>query len=366
MKIFVLLVLSLLSYQTLAFAKINVTMINPAVPGTPFWDRVTAAAQGAANSLNINLTVIYGNNNRVYYYNVIAELLKKSQKPDYIILSPYSGSATGTFTLLNDAKVPFVTLERTLHPQEQNSIGLPQQNYPFWLGEIFHDNTLAGKLLGQELIKKAQRKLGTQLADKPFQAVGISGSFSGESDDRVKGFIKAVREHGNTNVQQIVSAGWSRETSRTITHQLSKRYQEIDIIWTAADELSLGVVDVINTGSSSLEQSTVVIGGIDWTPEAISKVKTKEIDVTVGGHFMQSAWALVKIFDHHQGINVFDDSSKNKVYKLEAITDNNINRFLPLSKKINWDQVDFKRFSLFYNKDKKDYDFGFKHIINQL
>lgn len=63
--------------------------INPSVPGTPFWDRVSDVVKTAANDLNIKLTIIYGRDNRILHHQSVREVATYADKPDYVIMSAY-------------------------------------------------------------------------------------------------------------------------------------------------------------------------------------------------------------------------------------------------------------------------------------
>jgi len=130
--------------------------------------------------------------------------------------------------------------------------------------------------------------------------------------------------------------------------------------------MALGVMDAISSGHSKMTNNEVVIGGIDWTPEAIKKIQEKKMDASVGGHFMQAAWALVKIYDHHHGINVFTKSANTVTYDLEVITKRNVEQYIAIAEHIDWSSIDFKRFSLFHNQKIKEHDFSFKRVIEQI
>jgi len=357
---------------------LNVVFINPSVPGTAFWDRVSAVAIATANDLNINLTIVYGRDNRILHHQAVQEVVSNTSKPDYVIMSAYGGNAEQQYQLLNNAKIPFVTLERTLHETEQRSIGLPQEKYSYWLGEIFHDNVYAGQLLGNELITAMLEKRSNKQLN--YKAVGISGNFSGESDDRVTGFKTSTNLHDLSNkefgditasklkidVLQVVRAGWSRERSRSIIYRLSERYGNIDIVWAASDGMALGVIDAMNSGLSRINPETVVIGGIDWTKEGINKIKQGELTASVGGHFMQASWALIKIYDYKMGLSVFKKSANSKTYDLEVINQDNIDDFMPLANAVNWDKINFKSYSRYQNPKLKQYKFSLKHVINSV
>lgn len=339
---------------------IKVTFINPSIPGTPFWDRVTAAAVAAAEDLSIELTVLYGRDNRIFNLETITQAVNAQDKPDYLIFMTYDGNSEQTYALVEAAKIPFITIERTLQSKEQALVSLPQLKYKYWLGEIFHDNILAGKLLSDSLIAEAKLLYG----DKPLNVVGISGSFSGESNERTLGLEKSIAEHINAKLLQIVPAIWSRERSRHIIHQLSSRFGHIDIAWTASDGMALGVLDSIESGHGTINPK-MLIGGIDWTVEAINKIKSGELTASVGGHLMQTAWALVKIFDHHHGYNVFVKGANEKTYDLEVINKHNIMRYFILARKVNWQQVDFKRFTL-KESQQEHYQFSFDSMLSEL
>lgn len=356
MKYYYAFVLALFAFTSSA---VNVVFVNPSVPGTAFWDRVTDTAIAAANDLDIELKVVYGRDNRIYNLEAIQKVIAGANRPNYIIFMPYDGNSEATFNSLERAKIPFVTLERTLHGEEHELIGFPQENYKYWLGEIYHDNIFAGKILAEELIKQARKNK----PNKALSIVGISGSYSGESDDRVLGLSNQVKIDKNSKLLQVVPAIWSRERSRLIIHQLASRFGNIDIAWTASDGMALGVMDSIQ--SNALGNVDIKIGGIDWTVEAIQQVKKGGLSASVGGHFMQTAWAIVKIFDHHNGKQVFKKGDQPKTYDLEVISKNNIDQYLILANKVNWHKVDFAQFSLIKG-DLEQYHFSFEDLLKQL
>ncbi|MDG1750819.1 MAG: ABC transporter substrate-binding protein [Thalassotalea sp.] len=338
---------------------IEVTFINPSIPGTPFWDRVTAIAKAAADDLQINLTVVYGKDNRIFNLEAIVLVASQERKPDYLLFMPYDGNSEVSFSTLENSKIPFITLERTLLEDEQSFVSLPQVKYKYWLGEIFHDNAVAGELLADSLIASA-RKTNSE----PLNIVGLAGSFSGESNQRTSGLQRSVDKHENVNLLQVVPAIWSRERSRYIIHQVSSRFGKVDIAWAASDGMALGVLDSVKSGYNEVNPD-MKIGGIDWTVEAIEKVKSNNLVATVGGHIFQAAWGLIKIFDHHHNKTVFDKGIDKKTYDLQIIDQSNINDFYVLAKKVDWQRIDFNIFTLTSTK-KMQYNFDIALIMNVL
>jgi len=93
---------------------IEVTFINPSFKGSPFWQEVSDIANVAASDLNISLKIIYSGGHRLLQKEQIDKLITQENKPDYVIFLPYDGTALATFNKLEQAKLPFVTLERSL------------------------------------------------------------------------------------------------------------------------------------------------------------------------------------------------------------------------------------------------------------
>ncbi len=339
---------------------VNITFVNPSVPGTPFWDRVSAAARAAANDLNFNLSIVYGGDNRIFHFDAIKKIAESQYKPDFVIFMPFDGNAIHTFQLLEHAKIPFVTIERTVHADKQAELGLPQVKFHYWLGEVFHDNVSAGKLLANSLINAASE----QSKRSDLKIAAISGSFSGESSHRVEGLQASLNQHDDVHLLQVVHANWSRERSRRIIYQLANRFGEIDIVWAASDGMALGVLDSVASGDKNLNPN-IVVGGIDWTVEAIEQVSQGNLVASVGGHFMQAAWALIKLYDHQHNVNVFKKGVSGKSYELEAITQKNIEHFRFLAQKVDWDKIDFKSFTLTHSKQAQ-YQFSFTHLVQLL
>ena len=107
MKFTLFLVIFLYSFSVKA---IHITFVNPSISGYDFWDRVTYAFLDAAKDLNVNVEVLYGQDNRVFNHQKIVEITNKAVKPDYVIFMPYSGNAKAAFDLLEEHEIPFITL----------------------------------------------------------------------------------------------------------------------------------------------------------------------------------------------------------------------------------------------------------------
>jgi len=347
---------------TFPASAINVTFINPSMQGNGFWDQVNRVAFAAANNLNISFKVVQSGGHRLLQKEIINNIISQEFKPDYVIFLPYDGTAFDTFTKLEHAKIPFVTLERTVFPDLQNKLGVPQQYFKFWLGEIYHDNKKAGRLLASALFQASKQSLAVT---NNLNVVAISGDMSGHSSERNAGLIEELEQDSNFALAQIVNARWERKIAGNMFIGLFRRYQDIQVVWTAADVMALGVADVASGHGKTINQD-LFIGGFDWTSEALQAIKENRYTASVGGHFMQTAWALVKIYDYSNGKQAFSGNDNLPSYQLQIIDKNNIDDYQVLLNNPNWDKVDFLQFSLTHQANLTRYQFDFYKVLNQL
>lgn len=359
MKSFAVLIVTLFAFNVYA---IDVTLVNPALEGNKFWDRVTAVSYAAAKDLNINLTVVYANGNRRSQYEKIKEICESRKKPDFLIISPWFGNAKMTFEMINNANIPFITMERTLRKAERLIVGHPMTNYPYWLGEIYHDNTYAGYLLGTSLIEQA---IKASPPDKTIRIIGIGGTPNGESRNRINGLIDAANQYDNVNVIHVLDANWFAEESKKVVYKLASRYNSFDVIWAASDDMAHGAAEAVSSNKTKLTINNTTIGGIDWTIEAIRSIKSGYLNASVGGHIMQGAWALIQIFDHMNGKEVFMKGDQPPIYNLSLINKGNIDQFSVIAEQPDWGRVNFFSLTRTGNADSSQL-FSVQAVIEQI
>ncbi len=330
--------------------------------GNDFWDQVNEVALAAASDLNISFDIVQSGGHRLLQKELINNIISQDTKPDYVIFMPYDGTAFDSFTKLEQAKIPFITLERTVFPDLQNKLGVPQQYFKFWLGEIYHDNKKAGQLLASTLFKASKQNLAVT---KSLNVIGISGDMSGQSSERNAGLVEELEQDTDFSLAQIVNGRWERDIASDMFIGLLRRYKDIQVIWTAADIMALGIADVANAQGKTINQN-LFIGGFDWTLEALQAIKENRYTASVGGHFMQAAWALVKIYDYNKGKPAFAISANATSYQLQLIDRNNIDDYQVLLNAPDWDKVDFLQFSLSHQSDLTDYQFDFSRVLGEL
>lgn len=344
-----LLVLFCLSYSVMA--KQTVLFVNPSVVDDPFWSKVQAITKHAAEQLGFELHAIYGEGNRHIQLQELKKYLEYQDKPDYAMLILYPGAAVETIKMLEQYKVPFITLEETISGEEKQAIEAPGKKFKYWLGEVYHDNYQAGFELAKTLHQQIEPKVEAK-------AVLINGHYGSESDMRARGAVDYFSSHG-VKVAQEVHASWSEKLSTEQTLKLFKRHANINIVWAASDLMAIGAMKACK--SVCLDDQNVVFGGFDWLSVGLQKVASGQTHASVGGHFMMGAWALVSLYDF-QHKHPYWSEHKALVIPMGIITKKNVLDYQWMNNNPNWGLIDYKSKSLHLNK-QSEYEL---HLIPEI
>ncbi|CAM4343101.1 ABC transporter substrate-binding protein [Pseudoalteromonas ostreae] len=350
MKYFLIIILVGFTFHLNAQDKsFSVLFVNPSVEGDPFWGKVQNIMTVAAKQNNIALDVIYGEGNRYIQLAELKKYLQYRASPDYVVLLNYPGGAEQSLNLLEQYKVKFITLEQTIIGEERNTIGDPKQHYKFWLGEIYHDNFIAGKKLAQTLITSAQQR------NIIPHVIAINGHYGSESDARSDG-LKSYLTENKLELSQTVYASWSKPEAMEKTRKLIQRYPQTNIIWSASDLMALGAYSAVKNA----DQKNYIIGGFDWLNDNLRLIKQGKITASVGGHFMMGGWALITLVDLHDGIDYWQRHTAIAI-DLDVITAKNIAQYEHLIDVQDWSFIDFSRYRL-QSKGNVSYQFNVKNL----
>lgn len=333
MKIIVLVTTLLFSQFASA---INVILIIPDKKGPAFWTMVHEVSAASAKSLNIELEVIYGGENRFITLEIIEGIIARKIKPDYIIFRPFHGNTTSVFDQVEAKGILFVTLEQAFSGKEAMALQQPKQKYKHWIGEIAYDNVNGGMLLLNTLLKEHK----IRHPDVKPSIIGIGGDFDNLSLSRQQVF-KNLANSDDIGLNQIFPTYWDPKNISNNFGMMIERYPHTNIFWCAGDQLALETFEQ----HQQLVNKPTVVGGFDWLPDALLKIQQGELTASVGGHFLMGAIALTKILDYQYGIDRY--SASPNLYDFEVITNENVDRYLDFIQQEKWQEVDFNQFSAF-------------------
>lgn len=346
-------------------ASFNVLFINPQKKELEFWREITGFLQVAAESLGVQLQIVYGEGDPLRAAKLAKDLTQSDVKPDYLMHVLGMGFGHRTLQLSEDAKIKSFTFNSDILPADETLVSLPRRKYPHWIGHMIPDDTRAGKRLGEFLIHTALHQHAIAADDK-VHIIALSGaSNSSSSQQRRKGLMEAIASEPKAVLDQSIFSGWERNQAQFKTCILFDRHPNAQVIWAVSDLLALGARDCLTQKAQETAPRNVLIGGVDGIPEALDAIRKGELAATLSGHFMEAAWALVLLYDYHHGIDFIDDPGI-RYSQLQLINQANIDLYSPLFVRHNWRQIDFKKFSKAANPQLKTYDFSMDKVLDAM
>lgn len=319
--------LSLSSYSK--SNELDVVFIVPNKPGQMFWDLTVNVARAVAIDLRIHFDVVYANSDRFAVMAAVEDLVKRDDKPDYVIMRPFWGIEESIFRKLRLANIPFVTIESSFDSNKINA-----DLHKNWISKVEYDNYQGGKLLAETLIQVASLRY----SHRPIEILGIGGDFDLVSINRQKYLAELHKDTTQQNiVHQVIPFYWNVHDVKLKLPILLKRYPQTKVLWVAGDEMALAAI-----ASHRNSAKGRVIGGFDWVVPALVKIKNGEMHASVGGHFLMASHALIDIYKHHY--NLVDNHEPREKLNYELIDEQNIEQYLPFFKNELWKTVSYKPF----------------------
>lgn len=331
----------------------------------PFWSRVHDFITAAAQDLNIDLDILYYSGDYIGLAEKVEQKLRNNRlKPDLMIYHNHKKTAKQILDLGEKYKVKSLIFNAGISQDERKALGNPGEKYKEWICEMLPNDKEAGYILLNTLVKKAN-----QLKNKPLEIIAIAGSkVSGASIRRLSGLEKALNEDKSLVLNQIFYADWSAEKTYNAFDFIMGRYPNTSIFWTASDKMAMSIVKRGEEKGLKAGKDFSV-GGIDWIKEVIPYIEEKRMTVSVGGHYVEGAWALIVAYDYLNGKNI-DEINKNiYVTNLYPITADKLIEYKDFDKMLsikNINKIDFRKFSKKHNRSLKNYDFNLEKIIVML
>jgi ABC-type sugar transport system substrate-binding protein len=350
--------------HALAAPRMKVAFIEASSPG-PWSDSVQAAMYAAAGDLGIELVIHEAGHWPGETLVRVRELLNGPDRPDYLLVTVHRAIGARVLELAEQARVPVFVINSGLLEEERARYGGPREHFHQWIGQMLPDDEQAGHDLANRLLDEALRQKKVA-PDGRVQLVALGGTpVDQPSIEREKGLRRAVSERGDVTLLQVVPGDWTSQEAQRKTPLILRRYPETAVIWAASDALALGAIASLHPLGHE-PGTDVLLGGVNWSPRALEAVGRGEMVASVGGHFLEGAWALVLLHDHHHGL----DFARERVdwrSEMLTITRENLGRCLAfLGDRQSWEEIDFRAFSKVENPDLRRYTFSFEALLDQL
>ena len=316
----------------------------------PFWDNVVRYAQSVAHDLGDTLGVIdFGDDIEVLVDSVETVCREGA---DGIIFQSFRNSGEQVLRIAEKYGTPAFLINTEI----QNIDFVPRTKYRYWVGKMTPDDTTAGTTLIQQLLSLAGDK-----GIENLHVLGIEGNPQQEASiQRRKGLENYLRYAQNLESFEIVQGNWDPDTASSLFKEHYKQNPEINIVWCANDNMALAVAGTVEQMGL---KGKVLIGGIDWDPRALRAIGKESMHVTLGGHFIEGAWAALLLSDY---LNGFDFANEGIDYTthMPAITSKNLEVFSYFLA-LNPDDIDFRYYSK-SNPGRREYTLDLAQVSREL
>jgi ABC-type sugar transport system substrate-binding protein len=327
----------------------------------PFWQKTELMSGCAAADLGINLEIKRASN-RFESARIAIETINSEEKPDYLVTFFRIGTS---FSILEEAQkqdVKVVMINTDIPHHEAERIGTPRSKFINWIGHLLPDDESAGFKLAGSLIDQSMQMNAADKNHVPM-IIGLSGGFdSSAALLRNQGLKRAVGESEKAVLAQNTPIhDWSRKQAYEVGMGLLKRYPKANIIWCASQVIAAGAIDAVKA-CGKIPGKEVLVGGVGWSGETIDMVADGSMSAAVGGHFMEGAWAIVLIYDFHNGIDLVQKTIKTNFDVIVPGIDIDIYQKIG---KGGCPQIDFSAFSK-KASNVTSYDFSFSKILKNM
>lgn len=341
----------------------KVSLLSPEPPENLFWGQAIDFAKAVAEDLGIDLDVVHPSASSDSSSYIIRRLgtsiLNREVKPDYL-LTGFWGNTVDLFeTAANLHKIRVIMFNTDLTTEEKSLVKKPREKYPNWVAHMYPNDKQAGYELADVLVEIAHT--GNQ--NTKLNLIALAGNTQSEvSNVRLAGLQQRANNDKTLTVHQTVSTTWTRDSAIHAAGQTLEKYPDTSIIWTVSDEVALGSIQAVKERGKQPGKD-ILIGGFDWSAEGLKTIKSGEMAVSMGGHFMEAGWALILAYDHYNGHDFVDDTGVEIITRMQSITKDNVDQFLQSFGDRNWNKIDFKKFSKTHNTKLEKYDFSLDAIF---
>ncbi|GIW73188.1 MAG: sugar ABC transporter substrate-binding protein [Planctomycetota bacterium] len=345
------------------FDPIPVVFFNIGEPA-PFWDVVEAFMRAAARDLAIELEVLNARGDHLRMIEQAAAVAARppAARPRYAVINSEKQAGGPMLESLVAAGIPTLLAFNVFIGEDRDRYGAPRERFPLWLGSIRPDNEQAGHDIAARLLAAAA---AAGFEEPSLGVLAIGGSRATPAAiARERGLARALAGRPGVRLLQLVHSRWERAKARRQVQGLLRRYPQTRVIWAANDPMALGAMEaVIDHGREPGRD--VLIGGLNWSTEALREIQRGRLVTSVGGHFMGGGWALVLLRDYHDGYDFAEPEGTEIVFRMGVIDRDNVEAYQHHFGREEWDRIDFSRLLRSRRPRGSRYDFSLQALLAQ-
>ncbi|VVM95769.1 hypothetical protein PS664_03036 [Pseudomonas fluorescens] len=285
------------TYGVMAHAT-SVVFLNPGMSTETFWVSYTQFMQAAAKDLGLDLRVRYGERDAANTLLQAREVLQGSQRPDYLVLVNEQYVAPQILRMAEGSGVKLLVVNSALTVDQVQLLGT--RTGIRLIGSLVANDEEAGYLMLRDLL----RQHGPVAPGQSLDLLAFSGvKTTPVAQLRERGMHRALAEHPEVRLRQLVYGEWNRERAFEQATQLYKRYPQTALVWSANDQMALGAMQALQA-SGRLPGKDVLFSAVNNSPEILQARLEGRLSSLVAGHFTVGGWAMVLINDDARGVDI--------------------------------------------------------------
>lgn len=338
----------------------SVLFLNPGTTKEIFWVSYSQFMQAAARDLGMDLRIQYADRVPAVTVEQAREALQGANRPDYLVFVNEQSIAPQILRLALGSGIKLFMVNNALTPDQKNMLNSQQDTYPDLLGSLVPNDEEGGYLMLNELI----RLKGHIAPGQVIELLAFSGLKSTPAAQlREKGMLRAVAEHPEVRLRQLVYSGWNRERAYEQAKLLFKRYPQTSLVWSANDEMAFGAMQAY-TESGGMPGQGALFSAVNTSPLALQALLDGRLSVLLGGHFSLGGWALVQLHDYDQGVDISQYGGRDRqIPLLQLIDRTQAKRLLAMGETQDYG-VDFRKLSAKGRPTSYRYPFSLQALMH--
>ncbi|MCX2900804.1 ABC transporter substrate-binding protein [Pseudomonas mandelii] len=334
----------------------SVLFLSPGATNETFWVTYAQFMQAAADDLGMDLQVLYSERMPELTVAQARQALQGPQRPDYLIFVNEQYVAPQIMRLAQGSGVKLFMVNASLTDNQKSLLG----ERPDLLGSLVPNDEEGGYLMLKELIRQHPPVAPGEVIELlAFSGLKITPS----AHLREQGMRRALAEHPQVRLRQLVYSGWTRERAYEQARMLFLRYPKVSLVWSANDEMAFGAMQAF-AETGGVPGKDALFSAVNTSPLALQAKVDGRLSVLMGGHFTLGGWALVELHDHELGVDVSRHGGRDRVIGLLQVVDQaQARRLLAMQTSTDY-RVDFRRLSAKGRPASYRYPFGMQALMH--
>ncbi|WLH70699.1 ABC transporter substrate-binding protein [Pseudomonas sp. FP2309] len=286
-----------MTYGAIAHAT-SVLFLNPGMSTETFWVSYTQFMQAAARDLGLDLRVRYSERDSQNTLIQAREALQGRQRPDYLVVANEQYVAPQILRMAQGSGVRLLLVNSALTPDQTQVLGA--RSGIDVIGALVADDEQAGYLMLIDML----RQHGPVAPGDTLDLLAFSGiKTTPVAQLREQGMRRALAEHPEVRLRQLVYGEWSRARALEQATLLFKRYPHTALVWSANDQMALGAMQALQDSGRTPGKDTL-FSAVNSSPEILEARLDGRLSSLVTGHFTVGGWAMVLIHDDAKGLDI--------------------------------------------------------------